>query len=88
MEHYVRRHPKRRPGEKDRKLIARHLATYSVEELCEAIDGNADDSWAQDKGKHELSWVLRDNGHIDTYRAKAEQPAVKLDGNGWFAEVG
>jgi hypothetical protein len=85
--HYVRRHPKRRPGGKDRKLIERHLATYSPAELCEAIDGNADDEWAQRTGKHELTWVLRDNGQIDTYRAKADTPAVAIK-DGWFVDVG
>jgi hypothetical protein len=85
--HYRQLHPKRRPGGRDRTLIARHLATYSPAELCEALEGNATDEWAQRTGKHELSWVLRDNGQIDTYRAKAEQPVVKLDGKGWFADV-
>ncbi len=87
MAHYVRRHPKRRPGGRDRKLIERQLATYSPAELCEAIDGNADDDWAQRTGKHELGWTLRDNGQIDTYRAKADVAPVKIE-NGWFADVG
>jgi hypothetical protein len=85
VSHYVGRFPKRRPGDRERRLIAKHLGTYTAEELCEAIDGNADDDWAKDKGKHELTWTLRDNGQIDTYRAKAERTEVKLDGNGWFA---
>ena len=87
MAHYTQRHPKRRPGEKDRKLIARQLGTYSVAELCEAIDGNADDEWAQRTGKHELTWVFRDNGQIDTYRQKATVGAVQIV-DGWFAETG
>jgi hypothetical protein len=73
VRHFVTRHPRRRPGEKDRKLIARHLRTYTPRELCDAIDGNAGDEWAQRVGKHELSWTLRDNGKIDDYRAKAER---------------
>jgi hypothetical protein len=87
VSYYVSRHPKRRPGEKDRKLIARHLTTYTADELCEAIDGNADDEWAQKTGKHELGWVLRDNGQIDTYRDKAQKGVPKIV-DGWFAEVG
>ena len=86
VSHYVSRHPKRRPGEKDRKLIARHLGTYTAEELCEAIDGNADDDWARGIGKHELTWVLRDNGQIDTYRERAQKAAPKIV-DGWFADV-
>lgn len=85
MEHYRRLHPKRRPGGRDRTLIARHLATYSPAELCEALDGNATDEWACRTGKHELTWVLRDNGQIDTYRAKAEPPAVAAVQDGWMS---
>lgn len=85
MEHYRRLHPKRRPGGRDRTLIARHLATYSPAELCEALDGNATDEWACRTGKHELMWVLRDNGQIDTYRAKAEPPAVAAVQDGWMS---
>lgn len=85
--HYLTRHPRRKPGEADRKLIAKHLATYSPTELCEAIDGNAEDAWAKREGKHDLKWTLRDNGQIDNYRAKGSQPLVKLDGKGWFADV-
>lgn len=85
VEHYRRLHPKRRPGGRDRTLIARHLATYSPAELCEALDGNATDEWACRTGKHELTWVLRDNGQIDTYRAKAEPPAVAAVQDGWMS---
>lgn len=80
MAHYVRCFPKRRPGGKDRSLIARHLATYTPAELCEAIDGNAADEWALRTGKHELSWVLRDNGQIDTYRAKGADALPATNG--------
>jgi hypothetical protein len=87
VQHYVSRHPKRRPGEKDRKLIARHLGTYTAAELCEAIDGNADDEWATRTGKHELSWTLRDNGQIDNYREKGTKALPEIR-DGWFAEAG
>jgi hypothetical protein len=87
LAHYCACHPKRRPGEKDRSLVARSLKTYTPEELCEAIDGNAADDWAQKTGKHELAYALRDNGQIDTYRAKAEKvgAAAKVV-DGWFAD--
>lgn len=88
---YLERHPRRRPGEADRGLIARRLASYTARELAEAIDGNADDDWAQQTGKHELSWTLRNNGNIDNYRMKfaagargAEQLAETVQRTGWF----
>ena len=72
LAHYVSVHRKRRPGERERKIIRRALKEgYSAEDLCEAIDGNARDAWAIPKHKHELSWTLRDNGHIDNHRAMA-----------------
>lgn len=88
VEHYKARHPLRRPGEKERNLIARHLGTYTVAELRDAIDGNADSEWEQRVGKHELTYILRDNSMIDNYRAKAQATpqGVTLDGQGWFAQ--
>lgn len=87
LAHYVRLHPRRRPGPKDRKTVARALGYgYSAPELCEALDGNASDPWHVEKKKHELSYVLRDNGQIDNFRDKAaahtEKPFVV---DGWFA---
>lgn len=86
--HYKARHPLRRPGEKERNLIARHLGTYTVAELRDAIDGNADSEWEQRVGKHELTYILRDNSMIDNYRAKAQATpqGMELDGHGWFAQ--
>lgn len=45
---------------------------YSVADLKRAIDGNADDSWHSERKKHELPYVLRNNGLIDGFIAKAE----------------
>lgn len=81
--HYVATHPKRKPGDKDRAVIAKWLGTYTVEELNAAITGNANDSWHREKKKHDLSYVLRDNGKIDDFREKASvprQPIVDKDG--------
>lgn len=72
LEHYRTTHPLRRPGEKEAGIIARALKAYTVAELCEAITGNATDPWHREAKKHELSYVLRDNDHIDAARAKAQ----------------
>lgn len=77
--HYVAVHPLRRPGDDARRVIRKALGTYTAAELCEAIDGNASDQWHVDKHKHEIEYVLRNNDHIDTFRAKsatAKAPAV------------
>lgn len=85
--HYRGVHPARRPGEKDRKAVGKALGLgYSVPELCEAIDGNAADPWHREKGKHELPYVLRDNGLIDNFRAKAAGGVVEIR-DGWFADA-
>lgn len=78
LAHYTAVHPKRRPGQKEVGVVRRALALgYTVAELCGAIDGNAGDPWHQEKGKHELSYVLRDNEHIDDFRLRVEATAPK-----------
>ncbi len=70
--HFLSVHPTRRGSSKDQATVKRALGLgYSVADLCEAIDGNAIDSWHVEKRKHELSYVLRDAEHIDSARAKA-----------------
>lgn len=70
---YCDLHPRRRPGKPDRKLIERALGFgYSADELIAALEGNAGDAWHRDLAKHELTYVLRDNGLIDNFRAKRE----------------
>lgn len=77
VEHYRKTHPKRRPGAKDEKAIAKALALgYSAGELCEAITGNALSDWHRDKKKHDLPYVLRSNGEIDNFRAKSVEPPM------------
>lgn len=80
LDHYVVVHPRRRPGPKDRKAVAKALTLgYSAAELCEAIDGNARDEWHAKRHKHELTYVLRENGKIDDFRARAETSAAEAD---------
>jgi hypothetical protein len=69
LDHYRTVHPRRRPGDdKDIGAIREALARgYAPDQLCEAIDGNAGDIWHKDRSKHELPYVLRDNGKIDTF---------------------
>jgi hypothetical protein len=70
LEHYRTRHPKRRPGPKEEKQTEKALGWgFTPVELCEAIDGNADDPWHADRGKHDLAYLFRDSGHIDNARA-------------------
>lgn len=78
LAHYIARHPRRRIGPKDRKAVANALTLgYAADELCAAIDGNADDAWHQEKRKHELPYVLRDTGKIDGFRERATDAIAK-----------
>jgi hypothetical protein len=73
LAHYVLTHPKRRPGPKEARVVAKALESgYSVEDLKRAITGNATDDWHREKKKHELAYVLRDNGKIDDFIARAD----------------
>lgn len=80
LAHYRKRHPRRRPGEKDLRAVRKGLGFgYAPLELCRAIDGNADDPWHRENRKHDLDYVLRNNGLIDNAIAKAEA-AVESSG--------
>ena len=62
-------------------VVASQLKLYSVGDLCLAIDGNADDEWHRERAKHELTYVLRDAGKVDSFIALAErQAAQRLNG--------
>ena len=43
------------------------LPPYTAQELCDAIDGNAEDPWHCDVRKHDLEYVLRDTEHVDRF---------------------
>jgi hypothetical protein len=91
LDHYLVTHPRRRIGPKDRKAVAKALTFgYAPGELIEAIDGNASDDWHVEKHKHELPYVLRDNGKIDDFRERAASAngRVAVDENGLLNEVG
>jgi hypothetical protein len=71
LEHFSAAHPRRRVGAKDAAVVAKALGLgYSAVDLCTAIDGNAADDWHRANHKHELSYVLREAGKIDTFIAK------------------
>ena len=73
LAHYVETHPRRRPGPKEAKAVERALGFgYSVDDLKAAITGNATDDWHKERKKHELAYVLRDNGKIDDFIARGE----------------
>lgn len=72
LAHYAFRHPRRRvAGKKAVGIVTRALKHFSVEEVCLAIDGNAEDTWHRDRRKHELSYVLRDDDKISEFLEKA-----------------
>jgi hypothetical protein len=82
---YKAAHPLSRPGSDAHiRLIRRQLGDgYAAHELIEAIEGNMLDEWAVQKGKHELTWVLRNRDNIDRYRSEYQrqtQPATNVDG--------
>jgi uncharacterized protein YdaU (DUF1376 family) len=67
--HYKAAHPKRGPPDDAQiRKVRQALGTgYTAEELCRAVDGNKADPWHAERRKHELTYVLRDNEHIDHF---------------------
>jgi hypothetical protein len=90
IDHYRHRYPKRRPGGRESKLVVRALQLgYAPADLCEAIDGNAEDPWHIARAKHDLGYVLRDAGKIDDFRAMREAASAPLvDADGILNERG
>lgn len=80
VRHYQHYHPRSRPGDKERKLIAARLREgYSMEDLCQAIDGNHRDPFccgdnARGKQYHNLSLIVRDSDHVRDYIEVANAP--------------
>jgi hypothetical protein len=80
--HYVGalKKPKHKLDAKRKKIIARALAAYSVEDLYEAINGCAksDFHMGREPGKptrHDgIELILRDGAHIDRFREVAANP--------------
>lgn len=50
------------------KAVRKAPEQYTAQELVEAVEGNAADSWHIQQGKHELSYVLRNEEKIDQFR--------------------
>lgn len=86
LEHYLAVHPTRRAGKNSARIVRNALAFgYPVADLKAAIDGNAADPWHRERNKHELSYVLRNEELIDTFREKATAPATLAVVDGWMS---
>lgn len=79
LAHHRLRHPRKRPDDKARKATVKAFSRdYSVADLVDAIDGNADDPWCKKTSNQGLPYLFRDNATIDKYIAQKAQnaPAV------------
>jgi len=72
---YLSTHPKRRVvNETGRQKVRTRLAEgFTVDDLENAIRGNAMDPWHVDKGKHGLEYVLRNPDMVNDFIGKYEQ---------------
>lgn len=70
---YLELHPRAKPGQKERKLIAARLAErWTVEELCQAIDGcHKSPHHCGDNDRNQkyqsLSLIFRDSTHVQQF---------------------
>lgn len=84
LEYYRTVHPRRGPHDDPQvRKVRAALRSFSIDQLCRAIDGNAADAWHAERRKHELTYVLRDNdtisGFLDRF-AQHTEPLVAGDG--------
>lgn len=84
LERYKELHPDSRLSLKTAsKVVRKAPEQYTAQELVEAVEGNAADSWHIQQGKHELSYVLRNEEKIDQFREiRRRQLHPKLVGVG------
>ena len=68
---YLQTHTNRRVVDKKaRDKIKQRLADgFTVEQLQQAITGNALDPWHKEKGKHGMEYVMRDADHVNDFIA-------------------
>lgn len=78
--HYQAYFPRRKPGAKERRLIASRIKEEkrTPRELCEAIDGMMISPWHQGQNKHgkkydSLELVVRDAKHVDDFISLARE---------------
>lgn len=90
LDHYRATHPRRGPADdKQVRVVRKALASFSVDQLCRAIDGNAGDPWHAERRKHELTYVLRDNDMVSGFIDRYEQQQAPLVGeNGELTDAG
>lgn len=87
--HYRTVHPKRGPlDDADFVLIRKRLVDFSPDQLCQAIDGNREDEWHRSRRKHELSYVLRNNGKVSEFIDRYDAMNAPLVQNGQLTEDG
>lgn len=83
LNHYTTTHPRRKTDEKNAKrYIGAGLKKFSVDELKQAVDGNAKDPWHIEKRKHELSYVFRNAEMISSFIEKARPEVLEVDADG------
>jgi len=84
IEAYRKKHPRARPGKKERKLIADRLAEgYTVEDLLAAIEGchmskfhRGDND--RNKKYQSLELIMRDSAHVQDF-AEVYDDAMKAE---------
>ena len=80
--HYQVYHPQSKPGDKERRKIRDRLKQgYSVEELCDAIDGNHVSPFhcgENDRGNeyHSLELIMRDSSKVDQFIEIKKKPPM------------
>ena len=80
VEAYRRHHPRAKPGDLERGMIAERLLgddpPFTVGELVEAIDGCHASDFHVEGGHTGLELIMRDRGKVESFRLKGEAKAA------------
>lgn len=88
ISYYKTKHPRARPGEKEKKLVRARLADgFSAEDLKQAIDGNHASDFHQgknDRGKkyNTLELIMRDASKVQSFIENHTKPGS--NGPDWY----
>lgn len=77
LEHYLKLHPRAKPGAKEKRLIHNRLSDgFTAANLCAAIDGCHKSTFHVENGHLQLALIMRDASHVERFMLLADKPGM------------